>query len=287
MSGARQPIVSAAWLRARLPARDSRLVVVDVRANLKDPAWGHARYLEGHLPGAVFADTDRDLSAPKTGTNGRHPLPAVEGMAEVFGRLGIGPDSEVVAYDHASGLFAARLWWMLRYLGHTRAAVLDGGMDAWEQAGGSLVPGEETRAPQRFIPKPEPGMAVGLAEVEAGLRNGAHLLVDAREPVRWRGEHEPIDPVAGRIPGARNHLWKESLDPDGRFRAPGELREILGALTGDRKRRRIVCYCGSGLSAAHDALALELAGIEDVAVYSGSWSEWCADPSRPVERGTP
>ena len=287
MHGVPQSIVSATWLRARLAASGSRLVLVDVRSDLKDPAWGRARYLEGHLPGAVFADTDRDLSAPKTGVNGRHPVPTVERMTEVFGRLGIGPDSVVVAYDHVSGLFAARLWWMLRYLGHARVAVLDGGMDAWEQAGGSLVPGEETRAPRHFIPKPEPGMALGLAEVEAGLASGAHFLVDAREPVRWRGEHEPIDPVAGRIPGARNHLWKANLGPGGSFRSPEDLREILGALTGDRAGRRIVCYCGSGLSAAHDALALELAGIEDVAVYSGSWSEWCADPSRPVERGTP
>jgi len=287
VNGVPQSIVSAIWLRQRLAARDSRLVLVDVRSDLKDQAWGRGRYLEGHLPGAVFADTDRDLSAPKTGTNGRHPLPTVERMAAVFGRLGIGPDSVVVAYDHASGLFAARLWWMLRYLGHAQVAVLDGGMDAWERAGGSLDPGEETRAPRRFTPKPEAGMALGIAGVEAGLASGAHLLVDAREPIRWRGEHEPIDPVAGRIPGARNHLWKGNLDPDGRFRAPEDLREILGALTGDRAGRRIVCYCGSGLSAAHNALALELAGIEDVAVYSGSWSEWCADPGRPVARGTP
>ena len=285
MHGVPQSIVSAAWLGARLAARDSRLVLVDVRSDLKDPAWGHARYLEGHLPGAVFADTDRDLSAPKTGTNGRHPLPTVERMAEVFGRLGIGPDSVVVAYDHVSGLFAARLWWMLRYLGHGEVAVLDSGTDAWEQAGGALVPGEETRAPRHFTPKPEPGMALGVAEVEAGLASGAYFLVDARERVRWRGEHEPIDPVAGRIPGARNHLWKANLGPDGRFRTPEDLRETLGALTRDRAGRRIVCYCGSGLSAAHDALALELAGIEDVSVYSGSWSEWCADPGRPVERG--
>ena len=287
MNGVPQSIVSAAWVREQLAAGDSRLVLVDVRADLADPAWGRARYLEGHLPGAVFADTDRDLSAPKTGTNGRHPLPTVERMAEVFGRLGIGPDRVVVAYDHAAGLFAARLWWMLRYLGHRQAAVLDGGLDAWERAGGSLVPGEETRAPRHFIPKPQPGMALGLAEVEAGLAGGAHLLVDAREPVRWRGEHEPIDPVAGRIPGARNHLWKHNLGPDGRFRPPADLRESLGALTGDRAGRPIVCYCGSGLSAAHNALALEIAGIRDVAVYSGSWSEWCADPRRPVARGTP
>ena len=285
MNGVPQSIVSAAWLREQLAAGNSRLVLVDVRADLADPVWGRARYVEGHLPGAVFADMDRALSAPKTGTNGRHPLPTVERMAEVFGRLGIGPDSVVVAYDHASGLFAARLWWMLRYLGHAEAAVLDGGMGAWEQAGGPLTPGEEIRASRRFIPRPVAGMAVGVAEVEAGLTSGAHLLLDAREAIRWRGEREPIDPVAGRIPGARNHLWKRSLDADGRFRPPEDLRERLDAVTTRREGRRIVCYCGSGLSAAHNALALERAGIHDVAVYSGSWSEWCADPARPVERG--
>ncbi len=285
MNGVPQSIVSAAWLTEQLKSRNSRLIVVDVRSDLMDPTWGRARYLEGHLPGAVFADTDRDLSAPKTGSNGRHPLPTVARMAEVFGRLGIGPDSVVVAYDHASGVFAARLWWMLRYLGHTPAAVLDGGTSAWEEAGGGLHPGDETRRPRRFIPKPVAGMAVGVTEVEAGLATHAHLLLDARESIRWRGEKEPIDPVAGRIPGARNHLWKKNLAADGRFRAPRDLEETLSGLTADREARPIVCYCGSGLSAAHNALALELAGIDNVAVYSGSWSEWCADPARPRERG--
>lgn len=285
MNGLPQPIVSAAWLRERLEAGDPNLVAVDVRANLMDPAWGRARYLEGHLPGAVFADSDRDLSEQKTGTNGRHPLPGVGRIAEVFGRLGIGAGSVVVAYDDVSGMFAARLWWMLRYLGHVQAAVLDGGLAAWTEAGGALRPGEETRPARRFVPRPNQGMAVGVAEVATGLSKRSHLLVDAREPARWRGDQEPIDPVAGRIPGARNHLWRQNVAPDGRFRPPEELRRHFDPLVTARNDRRIVCYCGSGLTAAHNALALELAGVRDVAVYSGSWSEWCADPARPIERG--
>ncbi len=284
MPAAFGPLVSAGWLLDRLGA-DPDLLVVDVRCNLMDPAWGRARYLEGHIPGAVFADTDTDLSAPKTGTNGRHPLPSPERLAEVFGRLGIGAGTRVVACDDASAMFAARLWWSLRYLGHRGAAVLDGGLSAWTEAGGSLVPGEVKRAPARFVAQPVAGMAIGVKEVETGLADRRHVLLDAREPERFRGEQEPIDPVAGRIPGARNHLWRGNLGDGGRFLTPGELKERLGPALAGRRGRPVVCYCGSGLTAAHNALALELAGATGVAVYSGSWSEWCADPSRPVGRG--
>lgn len=286
MSKAHPPLVSAARLRDRVEAGDPQLVVVDVRCDLMDPAWGRARYLEGHIPGAVFADTDRDLSAEKTGTNGRHPLPTVARMAEVFGRLGIGSDSLVVAYDHVSGMFAARLWWMLRSLGHPAVAVLDGGLSAWLAAGGALSGEKEAPSARTFVPRVVTGMAVGIAEVEAGLAARENLLLDAREPARWSGQQEPIDPVAGRIPGARNHLWKNNLAGDGRFDSPGGLRARFAPAVAARGTRRIICYCGSGLTAAHNALALELAGVEDVAVYSGSWSEWCADPRRPIEKGS-
>ncbi len=272
------PLIPADWLEEHLEEPD--LVVVDTRFHLPDPAWGRARYREGHIPGAVFADTGEDLAAPLTGTNGRHPLPSVEAMAETFGRLGIGDDSTVVACDSAGGMYAARLWWMLRYLGHRRVALLDGGLSAWK---GPLASGEETRPPARFTPRPVPEMVRGAEAVVARL--GEEILLDARESVRFRGETEPIDPVAGRIPGARNHFWKKNLDRDGRFRKPAELREAFDEALANREGEPVVCYCGSGITAAHNALALVLAGVEGVAVYPGSWSEWIADPERPVATG--
>ena len=283
-SGIPGPVVPAPWLRERMEGDAPEFAVVDVQCRLTDPRWGRARYLDGHLPGAVFADMERDLSTEKTGTNGRHPLPSVVRMAEVFGRLGIGAETVVCAYDEGSGMFAARLWWMLRHLGHERVTVLDGGLPAWLKAGGALRAGEETRTARTFVPKPIPERAADVRALEAGLGGSEHLLLDAREPARWRGETEPFDPVAGRIPGARNHFWQENLDGNGRFRSPDELRRRFAPLASEQGGRRIVCYCGSGLTAALNALALELAGLPRVAVYSGSWSEWCADPARPVER---
>ena len=282
------PLVSADWLRERLEARDRPdLLVVDVQFDLRDPPAGRKQYLKDHLSGAVFADIEADLSAPKTGRNGRHPLPSVAATAAALGRLGIGRETAVVAYDASAGMYAARLWWMLRLLGHRRAALLDGGLAAWRDAGGELRSGEETRAPRSFAPQPAAALSPDAGEVAAGLGTGADLLLDAREAARWRGETEPFDPVAGRIPGARNHLWKRNLDADGRFLPSAELARRFAPLAEGRGGRRIVCYCGSGLTAAHNALALTLAGFDGVAVYSGSWSEWCADPHRPVETGEP
>ncbi len=273
-----RPLVSAAWLKERLQHPD--VVVVDAQFHLPEPEWGRARYLEGHIPGAVFADVNEDLAAPRTGANGRHPLPSVEAMAQTFGRLGIGDGAVVVAYDSAGGMYAARLWWMLRYLGHDRVALLDGGLQAWD---GPLATGAERRPPARFTPRPIPAMSREGEAVAARL--GKDILLDARESVRFRGEKEPIDPVAGRIPGARHRFWKANLDGDGRFRSPAELRAAFDRILADRRERPVVCYCGSGLTAAHNALALTLAGAPDVAVYSGSWSEWIADPGRPVATG--
>lgn len=286
------PLISVEDLQALVfgPA-DPDLLLVDVQFDLGDPGLGRDNYLEMHLPGAVFADIERDLSAPRTGRNGRHPLPSIARMAATFGRLGIGDATTVVAYDRSGGMFAARLWWMLRYLGHRRAAILDGGLGAWWKATPRVSSGWMIPAPRVFTARPQPEFAAAVADLEAGLEGREeareHLLLDAREPARWRGETEPFDPVAGRIPGARNHLWKRNLDADGGFLPAAELARRFAPLAEERAGRRIVCYCGSGLTAAHNALALTLAGFDGVAVYSGSWSEWCADPARPVETGAP
>lgn len=286
------PLVSVEWLRERVYGpEDPDLLLVDVQFDLREPGVGRDNYLDMHIPRAVFADLERDLSAPKTGRNGRHPLPSVSAMADTFARLGVGDETTVVAYDRSGGMFAARLWWMLRTLGHRRVALLDGGLDAWRGTGYEVEGGRVPPCPRIFTPRPQPDFAATVAEIEADLERDPesrdYLLLDAREPVRWRGETEPFDPVAGRIPGARNHLWKRNLDGDGAFLPAAELAQRFAPLAEDREGRRIICYCGSGLTAAHNALALTLAGFDGVAVYSGSWSEWCADPARPVETGAP
>lgn len=286
------PLISVEELRKSVygPA-DPDLLLVDVQFDLREPRLGRDRYLRMHIPGAVFADLERDLSAPKTGRNGRHPLPSVARMAAAFGRLGVGDATTVIAYDRSGGMFAARLWWMLRYLGHRRVAVLDGGLEAWRQTVRNVNGGWVKPYPRVFTARPQPEFTAAVTDIEAGLEGREeareHLLLDAREPARWRGETEPFDPVAGRIPGARNHLWKRNLDEHGAFLPAAELARRFAPLAAERAGRRIVCYCGSGLTAAHNALALTLAGFNGVAVYSGSWSEWCADPARPVETGAP
>lgn len=286
------PLVSVEWLRERVYGPgDPDLLLVDVQFDLRRPEAGRANYLVRHVPGAVFADIERDLSAPKTGRNGRHPLPSVSAIAATFGRLGVGDETTVVAYDRSGGMYAARLWWMLRFLGHGRVALLDGGLDAWRDTGHDADGGWVTPGPRVFTPRPRPQSSAAVAEIEADLKRDGDsremLLLDARESARWRGETEPFDPVAGRIPGARNHLWKRNLDEHGAFHPAAELARRFAPLAEGRGERRIVCYCGSGLTAAHNALALTLAGFDGVAVYSGSWSEWCADPARPVETDAP
>jgi len=275
-------LISTDELESRLGRPD--LVICDVRHDLAKPGWGKAQYDAGHVPGAVFVHLDADLSAPMTGTNGRHPLPTPETAAATFGRLGISPNKQVVAYDQGSGAFAARLWWMLRWLGMESVAVLDGGYAKW--AGEGRVASEDADAPQptQFkIRRVTP--TVSASGVMASLARQTLLLLDARAPERFRGETEPLDPVAGHIPGARNRPYTQNLNPDGTFKHPAFLRAEFGAILDGVSEDLVVHQCGSGVTACHNILAMEVAGLHGTRLYPGSWSEWCADPSRPVAVG--
>jgi thiosulfate/3-mercaptopyruvate sulfurtransferase len=276
-------LLAAADLQPRLD--DPSWAVIDCRFDLDDHSRGQAAYLEGHIPGAIYAHLDRDLAAPPNGSNGRHPLPPVEILAAVFSRWGIGDGVQVVAYDDSGGPFAARLWWCLHYLGHEATAVLDGGLAAWKQEGLPLRAGSEERRPREFHPAVRPSMRAEAAQIVSSLGSFSLRLIDARAPERFRGEEEPIDPVAGHIPGAVNHPWQANLGPDGRFLPAAILRADFEALLGGTSPKDAVTYCGSGVTATHNLLALAYAGLEGARLYPGSWSEWCSDLRRPVARG--
>ena len=278
-----QTLIQAEELAAALD--DPRLRVFDCRFDLARPAYGRAAYGDEHLPGAVHADLNLDLSRPVTPGLGRHPLPSPDEFAARLRGWGVNGDSRVVAYDDGNGAYAARLWWMLRWLGHDDVRVLDGGMRRWLQLGLPLSEDEPVRSPGNFVPRPRAGMAVDAAAVAASLGDCATRLLDARAAERYRGEVEPIDRVAGHVPGARNHPFTLSLDAQGRFLPPGQLRAaLLDSLDGVAPAQAIA-YCGSGVTACHLLLALEHAGLAGARLYPGSWSEWSSDPARPVRSG--
>lgn len=275
-------LIDAAKLAAHLD--DPAWRIVDVRHQLADVHCGEAAYLAGHIPGAVFMHCDRDLSAPMNGSNGRHPLPDPQRLAARLGALGIGPETQVVAYDDSQGMIASRLWWLLRWLGHDRVAVLDGGFQAWQAAGGQL----DTAVPNPPAASFEPSvrdLAVDVDYVGRFLQTSRMHLIDARSPDRFRGENETIDPVGGRIPGACNRFFRDNLQADGRFKPAAELRAEWLALLAGRAPEQVVHHCGSGVSACHNVLAMEIAGLPGSRLYGGSWSEWCADQQRPVATG--
>jgi thiosulfate/3-mercaptopyruvate sulfurtransferase len=261
------------------------LAVVDCRFDLMRPEAGHEAYLQGHVPGARYADLNRDLSAPVGALTGRHPLPAPETFAARLGTFGIGNETQVVAYDDANSSMAARLWWMLRWLGHDAVAVLDGGFKAWLAGGGAVESGEIPVRSARFNPRVDAAAVVGTAEVERALEEDSALLVDARAAERFLGKVEPIDPVAGHVPGAVNHPFTASLGADGRFLPPAELGRRWRERLGDRSPEQLIAMCGSGVTACHHLLSLAAAGIPGGRLYAGSWSEWIRDPRRPVARG--
>ena len=263
------------------------LAVLDASFDLTDAAAGERAYLGAHLPGALYVHLDRDLCGGKTGHNGRHPLPERAAFAATAGRLGIKPRTQVVVYDRQGAMFAARLWWMLRWLGHAPVAVLDGGLAAWQTAGGAVDSGAvhaTAQAAYTITAEPSPLVRTVDADTLQG-QLGRIALIDARAPERFRGEVEPLDAKAGHIPGARNRFFKDNLAADGCFKPADALRAELLPLIGARPATEVVHQCGSGVTACHNLLAMAVARIDGAALYAGSWSEWSSDPSRPVARG--
>jgi len=280
-----QTLISTSELAEHM--NDPDWVILDCRFSLSDTGKGRHDYLEAHIPSALYVHLDEDLSAPKIpGVTGRHPLPTVDAVARVFSRLGIEPGVQVVAYDDAGGALAAvRAWWMLRWLGHDAAAVLDGGWQRWVKDGYQIRGGEESRPERVFIPHPHDEMIVTTEEVQKIRLDPGCRLFDARATERFRGQNETIDPVAGHIPGAVSAPYLFNLKPDHQFRSPKELRARYNRLLGEIPAERAMFYCGSGVTSIHNILAMLYAGLGEARLYVGSWSEWITDPDRPIATG--
>ncbi len=279
-------LITAEALRSMLDTGQA-VVIIDAGFDLADTAAGERAHLAAHLPSARHVHLERDLSAPPAGRNGRHPLPERSAFAATAGRLGITPDTQVVVYDCQASMFAARVWWMLRWLGHAPVAVLDGGWSSWQAIGGTVESGAVTVQPQAAYPIADtPSPLVATIDADALLaRLGQLALIDARAPERFRGDVEPLDAQAGHIPGACNRFFKDNLTPNGHFKPAAVLREDFLALLASRPTSGVVNQCGSGVTACHNLLAMAVAGLEGSLLYPGSWSEWSSDPSRPIARG--
>ncbi|MGZ8291918.1 MAG: sulfurtransferase [Telluria sp.] len=278
-------LISAAGLAAQMD--NPNWLVVDCRHDLANLDAGRDGYAIGHIRNAMFAELETELSGQKRGGDGqfrgRHPLPERAAFIETLRRWGVNDDTQVVAYDAHGGMFAARLWWMLRWVGHPAVAVLDGGLAAWQAGGHPMSTGVPSRAPGTIGDKPSLVDTVSAQDVLANIDSGARTVIDARAPDRFRGENETMDPVGGHIPGAKNRFFKDNLQPDGRFKDAAQLKADFAALMIDPNK--VVAQCGSGVTACHNLLALEVAGLTGAALYPGSWSEWSADPARPVHMG--
>lgn len=279
-------LIQPAELDALLREAPARVVVFDCSFDLAAPAAGRGVFAAGHLPGARYLHLDEDLSGPKTGQGGRHPLPTREAFAARLRQHGVHHDTQVVAYDGAGGMYAARLWWMLRWLGHADVALLDGGLAAWKAQGLPLASGDAAPAHAGDLaPRPALVTTVDRQALLANLDQPTLLVVDARSPDRFRGENETLDPVGGRIPGAVNRFFKDNLGADGRFKPAAQLRAEFEAVTGGRPATGLAMQCGSGVTACHSLLALEVAGLTGAALYPGSWSDWSAWPGAPAATG--
>jgi thiosulfate/3-mercaptopyruvate sulfurtransferase len=266
---------------------DPDWAIIDCRFTLTDPQLGEKDYLQAHIPGAVYAHLDRDLCGPiLPGRTGRHPLPPINTFVEKLSAWGIDSEVQVITYDDVGGaMAAARLWWMLRWLGHDSVAILDGGWQRWKESGFPVRSGMETRAARRFAAHPRHELAVGSEEVEAMRKRSDSLVLDSRTADRFRGENETIDPVAGHIPGAKSAPYTDILDEEEKLHSREKLRDRFEKLLAGIPTERTAFYCGSGVTAALNVLAVAHAGLGDARLYSGSWSEWITDPNRPVAKG--
>ena len=276
-------VISAEELSPRIA--DPDWAVVDCRFSLDNTERGRSDYLREHIPGAVYAHLDEDLSGKMIpGKTGRHPLPEIQSLAATLSAWGIDAGTQVVVYDDATGTMAARLWWLLQWAGHSNVAVLDGGWLAWTRAGLPVRSGPESRAPKRFEPREVTGAYVTAAQVQEFRIDPRYVLLDARSGPRFRGEVEPIDPVAGHIPGAVSAPCEENVTPEGRFQPPDVLRRRFENLVKSIPPENVICYCGSGVTAAHNILAIARAGLGRTRLYAGSWSEWITDAARPIAK---
>ncbi len=277
------PLISTNELAAI--ANDPNLVIVDTRHDLMTPSIGCDAYAAAHISGAIFLSIDDDLSGTKTGKNGRHPLPESEAFAAKLGAKGISNTNQVVVYDQGSAMFVGRLWWMLRWLGHDNVFVLDGGMAQWQKEGRAVETTVNVRAPATFSVSPREHMRLTAAQTLASLTDPARRVLDARAAERYRGEVEPVDPVAGHIPGAFNRAFANNLR-DGVFKPADELKREFEVILAGRSPEQLIHQCGSGVSALANMIAMEHAGLSGSALYAGSWSEWCSDAARPVAKDT-
>jgi thiosulfate/3-mercaptopyruvate sulfurtransferase len=264
---------------------DPNWVIVDCRFTLTDTEAGRRAYATGHLPGARYAHLDEHLSAPKSGRNGRHPLPDPRVFALTLGRWGIDADKQVIVYDDSFGAMAVRLWWMLRWMGHDAVALMDGGLPKWQREKRPITPEASTVSPANFTPHVRDSMRVDAQSVLAASAAGSELLLDARPEMRFLGEMEPIDPIAGHVPGAVNVPFDDNLDLGGTFLPADELREMYDGLLAGHTPEEVIHMCGSGVTACHNLLAMEIAGLRGAKLYPGSWSEWIADPGHPIATG--
>lgn len=281
-----QNLVSVAELRMLMRDAKDSFVLLDASHDLFDPTLGRKTYEAGHLPGARFVSMDTDMGGKKSGTNGRHPLPERADVVAAMRRLGVNDEHQVVVYDQCEGMYAARVWWTLNWLGHRNVAVLDGGLKAWQTSGGDLVSGGPTAVATGKFSDRGPGMTVVTYEdVLENVSSKQHLVIDARAEDRFAGQNETLDPIGGHIPGAINRFFKHNLNADGTFKTVEQLTVEFQALIGDRRAEYLIMQCGSGVSACHNLLALQMIGLGTSSLYVGSWSEWCSRDGAPIATG--